>query len=164
MQTKMNMIEAKESQSQHIQHLSMKRGGKVGRDNNNIYNKIASKWANIDERKSKLDIKRRLLKKEISNAFKYCGKGKIANNNPNHNMEYEQLDSSSSTAISSGSLNSLSHSLNNKYILSPTSDNYNTIENQNRSLSSLSSSLSIVANHFYFDDTKYNPQNFHVYL
>ena len=164
MQNKMNIIEKKQEsqQKQQQQHIRMKRGGKVGRNNN--LNDIGTEWINIDESKSKLKIKHRLLKKEISNAFKYCGKGKLMNNNNNNgqhtNIEYEQLDSSSSTAISSGSLNSLSHSLNNKYLLSPTSDNYNSIENmQNRSLSSISSSLSIVANHFYFDDTKYNPQN-----
>ena len=166
MQTKMSTIQKKHAQSQHI---TIKRGGKIGRNdltlNHNIgNNENGVEWTKINQEKSKSNTKRRLLQKEISNAFKYCGKGKIINNqNTATNLaEYEQLDSSSSTAISSGSLNSLSHSLNNKYLLSPTSDNYNSIDNiQNRSMSSLSSTLShsILGSHYIFDDTRYNPQN-----
>merc|ERR1712228_656751 len=59
--------------------------------------------------------KRRLLQKEIWNAFK-CNDQRMENEDNGKHGDYEQLDSSSSTAISSGSLNSLSHSLNHRYL------------------------------------------------
>merc|ERR1712232_570138 len=67
-------------------------------------------------------------------------------NNDKH-RDYEQLDSSSSTAISSGSLNSLSHSLNHRYLSSLSSSN--NCHSDNNSFVHLNE----------FDDARYHVTN-----